>query len=81
MIRKHSASGYFAACDGVQGCRAKSRNVGARSRARFGARSQGWHVSEDGVTICPRCLELMKLGNLDNVQTGNGFGASEGAVS
>ncbi len=82
MIRRDHATGLYAAhCDGALSCNARSK-PSPRNWAVSMAKRAGWHVmpglfpgdskpANMGVTICPRCVEAMRLVTLSNVDTGS----------
>ena len=82
MIRRDHSTGLYAAhCDGALSCNATSK-PSPRNWTASKAKRAGWHVmpgpfpdsekaANMGVTICPACLERMKLGTLDAVDTGS----------
>ena len=82
MIRRDHTTGLYAAhCDGALSCNARSK-PSPKNWAASMAKRAGWHVSPGlfpgdskpanmGVTICPVCVERMKLGTLHTVDTGS----------
>jgi len=82
VIRRDHATGLYAAhCDGALSCNARSK-PSPKNWATSMAKRAGWHVSPGlfpgdskpanmGVTICPACVERMKLGTLHTVDTGS----------
>ncbi len=82
MIRRDHATGLYAAhCDGALSCNARSK-PSPRNWAVSTAKRAGWNVmpglfpgdskpANMGVTICPVCVERMKLGTLHSVDTGS----------
>lgn len=69
MIRK-GPRGYYADCNGVQGCEEETKPSRTRKGAESGVARAGW-LLRAGVTWCPACLDAvaadvdckLKLGN------------------
>jgi hypothetical protein len=71
---------WRAECDGALDCNATSK-PSPRNWAASTAKRAGWHVQPGlfpdgkeanmGVTICPRCNDLLSLDNMHNVDTGS----------
>jgi len=82
VIRRDHTTGLYAAhCDGALSCNAKSK-PSPKNWAVSTAKRAGWHVmpglfpgdskpANMGVTICPVCVELMKLGTIHTVDPHN----------
>ncbi len=82
MIRRDYTTGLYAAhCDGALSCNARSKSS-PKNWVVSTAKRAGWNVmpgrfpsdpgpANMGVTICPRCVEAMRLVTLSNVDTGS----------